>query len=342
MATDIETVPEIDGSTLHGAAQRLRDTLDAPEDTSEAPEEAAETMESTPDEGAGDHEEAPLETADDLDPSGEVVEEADGGEEDYSPTLEPPSAWTGDAKAKWDRLPDDIQEEIVRRGKDADRGVTKRLNEIAEAERDLQAKREEADRSSAEARQRLEGLVSTSEELKLPDISMLDIDSDSFDSDKYHLEKARYDQNKEQRNEKLRELQKDRQEDQKKLEEAQVQSVQASTEKLFTRFPSWRENPERGQKAISELRSYMVEHGVPDQVAAKVYDADMLTFIWKARQYDRARNGGKPASKPKVTRPATRKAASNTSDMKEAEKAFEDNPTDHNAAALLRARRQAK
>ncbi len=343
MATNPE---QIDGSTLEGAAQIFRDTLEPEntEDTSEAPVEAAETIESEADEVAGDHEEAPLETTDDLDTveTEEVVEEAGEGEEgDYvPPTLEPPKAWTGDESTDWDQLPDSMKNAVIRRDRDSNRGIAKRLNELAETERDLQAKGQELERSNAEARQRLEGLVSP--ELKLPDLAMLDEESDSYNPDKYHLAKAHYDREKDQHTAQQRELQKTRQEDQKKLQEAQVQSVQVSTEKLLKRFPSW-QDPEKGQKAIADLRSYMVEGGVPKQVAAKVYDADMLTFVWKARQYDRAKAGGKVKATPKVTRPASRKASSNTSELTEANKAREENPNDlHAAARALKARRQAK
>lgn len=346
MATDIK---EIDGSTLEGAAQIFRDTLEPPEnteDTSEAPDKAAETTESETDEGEGDHEEASLETTDDLDtaPAEEVLEEAGEGEQgDYvPPTLEPPMAWTGDEGADWNQLPDSMKNAVIRRDRDSDRGIAKRLSELAETEKGLKAKSDEADRLAAESRQRLESLVSTSEELTLPDLAMLDADSDSYDPDKYHLQKAGHDRNLERKTKQQRELLRQRQEDQKKYDTAMAESKQDSAQRLLARFPSWKD-PDKGRKAISDIQTYMVEQGVPRETAASVHDATIITAFWKARQFDRARAGGKEKVTPKVTRPATRKASSGTSELIEATKALKENPNDLKAnARVLKARRLAK
>jgi hypothetical protein len=334
MATNAE---DIDGSTVDGAVERLRQTRP------EAPaQEAAEAEDSEVLEEEVIHEDAPLEAQEeDLDTeTEEVLEEEDELQEDYAPTLEPPSSWSGDAKEKWSQLPDDVKEVIIQRDKDRDRGIHQRLNELAEQEKTAKAAREEAEKLAADARQRLERLTA-SDELKPPPTSMLDVNSDDYDPDAYHLQRARYEERKEAMTEQQRELRRQREEEMQKAQEARLAQVEASKNKLLQRFPSWAKDPEKGVKAIGELRDYMTQTGVPRELAERVYDADMLTYVWKARQYDKLRQSKKAETRPKVSRPAPKKAPPRESDVRKAEKTFQENGTVENAARLLAMQRKA-
>lgn len=329
MATNLE---DIDGSTVDGAAARLSQMRP------EAPDEAAEAEDSGVEEVIED---APLEAQeDDLDTeqTEEVLDEEDEYQEDYAPTLEPPSSWSGDAKEKWSQLPDDIKEVIVARDKDRDRGIHQRLNELAEQEKALKAAREEAAQAAEEARQRLERF--STDELKPPPKSLLDVNSEDYDPDKYHLLRAEYEERKEAADEQRRESRRQQEEEAKKYREALQEQVEASKAKLLQRFPSWAKDPQKGIKAIGELRDYMVQTGVTRDVAEKVYDADMLTYIWKARQYDLARKAKQTEAKPRVSRPAARKAPPRESDVRKAEKTFRESGSVDDAARLLAAQRK--
>lgn len=63
----------------------------------------------------------------------------DGTEGDESPTLQAPTSWDDEAKAKWAKLPQDVKELVTARETERDKAVNTRLQEAAEIRKKAEA-----------------------------------------------------------------------------------------------------------------------------------------------------------------------------------------------------------
>lgn len=344
MATNAEDIVKIDPTTLDGAAQLLRSARE--KDSSEAPAEetpAEEAPAMAAEDGVEETPEAGTDTP--VDSGKEIVEPSDEGddyvgdvESDYDPTIRAPDTWSGDAKETFQGLPSDIQEQIVNREKVRESGLGKKFQETAELKKQAEAELDQVHRLRSELEQRVSNF--SDEQISRPDASMLDINSESYDPDQYHLQMAQVDSRKETQERARAESRKMSEEKQAEDQTVIQRQIQEHGRILGERFPSWKKDPERGAKAVRDIRDYLVTQGVDRAVADNVFDANMITIAFKAKQYDAMKAKEASAKKtvaPKGSKPSTRRSPLVEGDAKKLRANLKDTGSMDDAVALLRA-----
>ena len=342
MATATETVLE-PKAPVPGSEEEAKAKLEAlrtpPEVSDETPIETPTEVEEEIEEIEAPEEDEALDEI--VDPSEEVDELVKELVEEETPSYQAPAEWTSDGKAEFEALPDEIKADIVKRDRDRNRQVQKKLSEEAERRKQTEATLAEAQQLRDQYQEQLSAAV-TVDAIPEPDIELLDPDSDNYDPDGYHLQKARAD--------KARSAQAERQKEAATLAEQQakeqaklVEEEKAkSAAQLQEWFPSWKEdNGNVGRKAVGELRGYLVEQGIAQEVAQGVYDATMLKLTWKARQYDRIKKketSAKPRPK-KGGKPSSRKVTPKKADVTNLKSNLKESGSEADALALLKATR---
>jgi DNA-directed RNA polymerase subunit F len=156
--------------------------------------------------------------------------------------------------------------------------------------------------------QQLEGMIVTDDQV----LQQLLNDGDIIEFERV---KMQADQRKAQLNLAHQEMQRVEHERQQQGQ-AQMQREIADNERYLAQHrPDWAKNPEQGRKEIAEVRQYLKDTGVPEQVVEQLYDARSILVAEKAMKWDRlqreksaqltkAKKAPKKFQKPGASKPA--------------------------------------
>ncbi len=282
-------------------------TTDQPEIEDDAPETASEEDDQT----AGDED-------DDAEPEAEVDPE--------QPAIDPPASWDAEHKAKFATLPRDVQEYLLARETERDRGVSAQQQRASEARQRAEAEAQ----AVAALKPQIETLAEQARQ-QLDRWSGMDATAwqnlAQTDPNRYVALKAQHDAD----------VQRVQQLDAAR-EKAEAVEWQAFANKQTARLPEIAPNIAGDPKVQAEVFEYIVKSD-PDIKPEDVrwITAEQMVIAHKAMLYDRAQAPQpKPQGKKVITaKPSTPPAPMQQRQRSQAEQAFKKAPTVENALKLL-------
>lgn len=293
--------------TTEEAVEDQPQTTDQPEIEDDAPE----TVSDEADDGT-DPEEEPADQSED---------------EPEAPAIEPPKSWDAEHKAKFAALPRDVQEYLLERETERDKGVSAAQQRASEARQRADAEAEavaalkpQIESLAAQAKQQLDRWSSmdatawqrAAQQLEPREFNQLRADYDADVQRVQQLDAAR--------------------------QQAEVVEWQAFANTQTARLPEIAPHIASDPKVINEVFDYIgssVPNFGPEQ--RKWISADEMLIAHKAMLYDRAQAPQpKPQGKKVVTaRPSTAPAPLKQRQRSQVEQAFKKAPTIENALKLL-------
>ena len=303
-----------------------------------APEQdaAVEPEQELPEEGNADPETDP----------GEDTTEAEP--EEKLPPIERPRSWTKDEDAEWQSLPRAMQEKIVAREQERDKGLRRSQNEAAEKLKGLTAKEQEIERVRQEYEAKLPAMMQALQDVQagqFSDIKTVDDVTRLANEDPFRYLQWQAHQQKVQTVAYEMEQAKTRQTSEQRT--AWAKHVEAENAKVAELHPELADakNAERLQKAAIDL---LEDKGFTSDELTRLANGDDKLSIYdhrvqsliidgvKFRQAKAAPSKVVPATVPKVERPGVARApGSSASDKIQAlTKQFNANPSVENATAL--------
>ena len=324
-----------DGSTVEGAAARLKIMREA----ANPPEENSEETES-------EEEEVPEEEESDerlFDSDNPEEEEAE--EDESLPILDAPEGFTTQEREAFAEFDAEAQKAIIRMEQARQRGVKVQVDKVQTEAKRLQEEAAEVAKMREEYVKRLEATTDVSNLRPNPDL--LDEDHDDYNPQEFYRQQAKYDRAKIKAEQDTEKLNEERGKMEAERRELLKKDVAVHTEILLERFPDWAADHEAGKKELAEVKAYATSGRYPtftEEVINPLYNSDILTALWKARKYDEMT--GKIDKKSRKTPPKTVKSAKrgkpvpSLKAVKEAEERHKRERTVESAAALTKARRE--
>lgn len=351
--------------TVDGALERLkaRDAQQIPEEVpEEVPEENEDEIEPVDEVEAADEEAPDIEEPDEEIEAEEPLDEPEEVEPEEAgnlPALDAPDGWTPSERQIWGTLTHEAQQAIIRRDDVREVGVRNQLAQLDQERNVVQQQRTALEAQGTEIlkvrddlKTRLEAQIASADSL-LPDIRLIEPDSETYDPDEYQRQRHRHDLAKIEQSRKQKELDEIKAQEVRETDEAKRAEIQRNEQVLASRFPEWAADPTKGREEIAKIRAFISSDRfqITPQVAASVFDADMLTIARDAMKYNelmakqRARKGTKPAPKKPPKTVKTTKAPQAPPARKQnvaAQKAHKEEGTLDSAYAALQARRNTQ
>jgi hypothetical protein len=238
---------------------------------------------------------------------GEPQAEAEATTDEYA---EPPEFWSAERKALWNKdLPVDLRQAIHEHYKDADRAITGKLQESADArkkaETELQRFAQERDQLAAWWQQ-------TAPQLHRAFANKWDgVDWVKMATD----DPALYAQASAQRDAEAKVLQDAHVRHQAEVAAANTRSQQAFQQakaaehtKLAAKLPQ-HFGGEKAQATYDEVSKYLTGLGIPPERVAQIYEAPVIETAFKAMLYDKAQAAlkAKPTGQPTTATQTSRR-----------------------------------
>lgn len=276
-------------------------------------------------------------TDDDSEDDGDAKREVDPKAEKLE-AIEPPPSLSKEEKELFKSLPPDAQKMIARREQDVERHLRTKSGELAETQRQIQAKGEEIVAGITKRYESLDGAIATVKALigREPDWVSL---ARNLTPEEYNEKRAAWDavQATIANSEKERDALKA--DAVKQHKERQQKFVDVHHERLLEIRPELRD-PKAFDKTWSELDPYLASKGLPPDVRSNLVDSRLWDIALDALAYRKlqdakakVRKDVKPA--PKVTRPGTAPVKGDRNKARQGETLarLRKNPSSLNAAA---------
>lgn len=313
----------IDDAVAHLSAEEAVD--DQPHTHEAETDDEADAPDLTPDAG---HQETDDADADD----GEAGDETDPEEADDPelPAIDPPKSWDAEHREKFAALPRDVQEYLLARETERDKGVSAQQQRAAEAR---QAAEREA-QAVAALKPQIETLIGQAQ--KVFQQSWQGMDATAWaqlaqtDPNRYVALKAQHDADVHA----IQQLDAAR-------KEAEAVEWQAFAQAQTARLPEIAPQIAADQKVMAEVFDYIAK-STPNLTPEdrKWIDADQMLIAWKAMQYDQAKA---PQPKPQGKKVITAKPSPAPAPLKQRQSAqvvdrFRKTGSINDAVALLNQR----
>lgn len=291
-------------------------------------EEAVEDQPQTP-EQTDVEDDAPETVSEETDEEVEAEVEPEDQTEDEPdlPAIEAPKSWDADHKEKFAALPRDVQEYLLERETERDKGVSQQQQRASEAR---QAAEREA-QAVAALKPQIETLMGQAQ--KVFQQSWQGMDATAW-AQMAQTDPARYVQLKAQHDADVHAIQ--------QLDAARQQAEEVEWRSFAqaesARLPEVAPQLANDQKALTEVFDYIAKAApkvTPEN--RKWIDADQMLIAWKAMQYDKAKAPQpKPVGKKVVSaRPSPAPAPLKQRQRSQVEQAFKKAPTIENALKML-------
>ena len=195
------------------------------------------------------------------------------------------------------QVPPKLKEAIIRQA-----DYTKKTQAVAEKER-LIAHREQQLRTAELNRSFQESVQPQLAELAQIDsqLSQYDkVDWRAIPADERTLHMLEMQRLEKVRDAKQREIEGKKAEHSQKFQEQMAQLQAEAVKVLKGRIPNWSDN------TAKEVRDWAIGNGFTSEEVSSIYDPRHAEVLWKAAQYDKARNSAKPAvSQAKAAKPSS-------------------------------------
>lgn len=247
-------------------------------------------------------------------PQGEDEELED--EQEAAEEAQPlPPSWGAEDAEMWATLPPEAQAKIIAREGERDRGLNLKLQESANARKEAQLAASEAQNKRNEYLKALE-TVEALYQVQRPDPRAFGYGTQQYNGAAYQAALAEYEQTSQvlaQLNEQREAIQKEAADEEAQQFSAWKQQHEAEyAPKLLADLPELTD-PAKGEPILRELIDYAVKAGIPEEnFAPDVQDqitSAQLHILWKAHQFDKARQAKAPA-KPKPASPGIKPGVS--------------------------------
>lgn len=337
MATRQEDLKQ---DTVHGAAERLAALRNTQMGEAEAvrdgktEEVADDVVEDVIEEAAEEIvEETPQE---DVPPSEEEDIFADELGNLETDTSDAPAALSKEGKELFSQLSPELQTEVEERIKAAERGATRKVQQAAEKEKEVEQLANEVLKLKEEYSRKLTSMDETLPEPPDPDLA--DVNSDRYDPDRFNVEQARYQRAMRDVEGRREERRKAAEEQQKQAQATQQKTLESQARKIVEYFPSWN-TQDKFVAGVQGVQNFLVSQGIKPEVASRVTDPDMIRITYMASRYAEAKKKAR-ARKTTTSAPSGRPRTQTTTDVSKVKDRLSQTGSLDDAVEVLKATRR--